>query len=164
MFLILKFWSTLTQFILLLKSTCMWKLIIMNQEIKRLRIFYIGIHYLHNTKYCKCQIHVSLQEKTADIIKDEFPFTKYFENAPQPIFKGRSYAEDMDMAEGCFRHIRKIFTQLEVRNIVWKLLSYYLILKHCSWILFTTQKLFMINYLICVYLNCKVLMGNFCIV
>lgn len=90
----------------------------MNQEIKRLRIFFIGIHYSHNTKYCKCQIHVSLQEKTADIIKDEFPFTKYFENAPQPIFKGRSYAEDMDMAEGCFRHIKKIFTQLEVRNIV----------------------------------------------
>lgn len=53
------------------------------------------------------------KEKTADIIKDEFPFTKYFENAPQPIFKGRSYAEDMDMAEGCFRHIKKIFTQLE---------------------------------------------------
>lgn len=79
-----------------------------------MRISRIGIHYMHNKKYCNCQIHVPLQEKTVDIIKDEFPFTKYFENAPQPIFKGRSYAEDMDMAEGCFRHIKKIFTQLEV--------------------------------------------------
>lgn len=100
-------------------------------HVKRLRISHIGIHFMHNTRYCKIQIyvctciHVPLQEKTVDIIKDEFPFTKYFENAPQPIFKGRSYAEDMDMAEGCFRHIKKIFTQLEVRNIVCKLPSYY---------------------------------------
>lgn len=44
-----------------------------------------------------------------------FPFHKYFSNAPQPVFKGRSYEEDMDIAEGCYRHIKKIFTQLEVR-------------------------------------------------
>ncbi|XP_036398844.1 RNA helicase aquarius [Megalops cyprinoides] len=42
-----------------------------------------------------------------------FPFHKYFSNAPQPVFKGQSYEEDMDIAEGCFRHIKKIFTQLE---------------------------------------------------
>uniref|UniRef100_A0A8C5HLF1 RNA helicase aquarius n=1 Tax=Gouania willdenowi TaxID=441366 RepID=A0A8C5HLF1_GOUWI len=42
-----------------------------------------------------------------------FPFHKYFSSAPQPVFKGRSYEEDMDIAEGCYRHIKKIFTQLE---------------------------------------------------
>ncbi|KAI1895297.1 hypothetical protein AGOR_G00104840 [Albula goreensis] len=42
-----------------------------------------------------------------------FPFHKYFSNAPQPVFKGQSYDEDMDIAEGCYRHIKKIFTQLE---------------------------------------------------
>ncbi|KAG7466190.1 hypothetical protein MATL_G00162160 [Megalops atlanticus] len=42
-----------------------------------------------------------------------FPFHKYFSNAPQPVFKGQSYEEDMDIAEGCFRHVKKIFTQLE---------------------------------------------------
>uniref|UniRef100_A0A4W3HYW8 RNA helicase aquarius n=1 Tax=Callorhinchus milii TaxID=7868 RepID=A0A4W3HYW8_CALMI len=42
-----------------------------------------------------------------------FPFHKYFANAPQPIFKSQSYEEDMEIAEGCFRHINKIFTQLE---------------------------------------------------
>ena len=47
-------------------------------------------------------------------VKNEFPFTKFFENAPQPLFKERSYEEDLDMAEGCFRHIRKIFTELDV--------------------------------------------------
>jgi intron-binding protein aquarius len=42
-----------------------------------------------------------------------FPFAKFFEDAPQPIFKGRSYVEDMEIADGCWRYIRKIFSQLE---------------------------------------------------
>nr|KAG5690022.1 hypothetical protein BaRGS_013372 [Batillaria attramentaria] len=46
-------------------------------------------------------------------IKQLFPFTKFFDNAPQPLFHGESFEKDMDIAEGCFRHIRKIFTQLE---------------------------------------------------
>lgn len=52
---------------------------------------------------------VSVQDVAA-----HFPFHKYFSNAPQPVFKGQSYQEDIDIAEGCYRHIRKIFTQLEV--------------------------------------------------
>uniref|UniRef100_A0A672MSB9 Intron-binding protein aquarius n=1 Tax=Sinocyclocheilus grahami TaxID=75366 RepID=A0A672MSB9_SINGR len=51
--------------------------------------------------------------KTEDVAS-HFPFHKYFSNAPQPVFKGQSYQDDMDIAEGCYRHIRKIFTQLEV--------------------------------------------------
>eukprot|EP00066_Takifugu_rubripes_P001547 XP_003962796.1 PREDICTED: intron-binding protein aquarius [Takifugu rubripes] len=46
-------------------------------------------------------------------VAEHFPFHKYFSNAPQPVFKGRSYEEDIDIAEGCYRHIKKIFTQLE---------------------------------------------------
>uniref|UniRef100_A0A667YP42 RNA helicase aquarius n=1 Tax=Myripristis murdjan TaxID=586833 RepID=A0A667YP42_9TELE len=48
-----------------------------------------------------------------EAVAAHFPFHKYFSNAPQPVFKGRSYEEDMDIAEGCYRHIKKIFTQLE---------------------------------------------------
>ncbi|XP_041668870.1 RNA helicase aquarius [Cheilinus undulatus] len=48
-----------------------------------------------------------------EVVAAHFPFHKYFSNAPQPVFKGRSYEEDMDIAEGCYRHIKKIFTQLE---------------------------------------------------
>uniref|UniRef100_A0AAQ4S0I3 RNA helicase aquarius n=1 Tax=Gasterosteus aculeatus aculeatus TaxID=481459 RepID=A0AAQ4S0I3_GASAC len=48
-----------------------------------------------------------------EAVASHFPFHKYFSNAPQPVFKGRSYEEDMDIAEGCYRHIKKIFTQLE---------------------------------------------------
>ncbi|KAJ8289040.1 hypothetical protein COCON_G00016990 [Conger conger] len=50
---------------------------------------------------------------SAEDVSACFPFHKYFSNAPQPVFKGLSYEEDMDIAEGCYRHIRKIFTQLE---------------------------------------------------
>lgn len=49
-------------------------------------------------------------------VRELFPFTKFFETAPQPLFKGKSYEEDLDIAEGCFRHIKRIFTQLEVRD------------------------------------------------
>ncbi|RZF44564.1 hypothetical protein LSTR_LSTR001322 [Laodelphax striatellus] len=47
------------------------------------------------------------------MVMDEFPFHAFFDNAPKPLFKGKSYEEDMDIAEGCFRYIEKIFTQLE---------------------------------------------------
>ncbi|XP_020850487.1 RNA helicase aquarius [Phascolarctos cinereus] len=57
----------------------------------------------------------SKSNKVPDVaeIANFFPFHKYFANAPQPIFKSKSYEEDMEIAEGCFRHIKKIFTQLE---------------------------------------------------
>ena len=32
-------------------------------------------------------------------IREEFPFTEYFSNAPQPLFKGGSFARDWDIAE-----------------------------------------------------------------
>ncbi|KAK2717182.1 hypothetical protein QYM36_007331, partial [Artemia franciscana] len=35
-------------------------------------------------------------------IANNFPFTVFFANAPQPLFKGKIYDEDMDIAEGCF--------------------------------------------------------------
>ena len=39
------------------------------------------------------------QEGKVSIISELFPFTKYFSTAPQPVFKGWSYLEDMDIAE-----------------------------------------------------------------
>ncbi|XP_023721856.1 RNA helicase aquarius [Cryptotermes secundus] len=46
-------------------------------------------------------------------VKDEFPFHRFFDNAPKPLFKCQNYEEDMEIAEGCFRYLEKIFTQLE---------------------------------------------------
>ncbi|XP_072032730.1 RNA helicase aquarius-like [Amphiura filiformis] len=63
--------------------------------------------FLSNVKHQNCNTG-----NAADI-QQHFPFHKFFENAPQPVFKGQSYDEDMDLAEGCYRHIKKIFQQLE---------------------------------------------------
>ncbi|KAL1919017.1 uncharacterized protein VTP21DRAFT_2398 [Calcarisporiella thermophila] len=54
---------------------------------------------------------------TAELVRDEFPFAEYFANAPQPLFPAEaSYLEALEIAEGCFRHINHIFTQLnEIR-------------------------------------------------
>ncbi|XP_030854514.1 RNA helicase aquarius isoform X2 [Strongylocentrotus purpuratus] len=53
------------------------------------------------------------KEVAVEDIVTHFPFHKFFENAPQPVFKGETYVQDMDIAEGCYRHIKKIFQQLE---------------------------------------------------
>ena len=42
-----------------------------------------------------------------------FPFHKFFESAPQPLFRGQSFDEDLEIARGCYRYIKKIFTQLD---------------------------------------------------
>ena len=41
----------------------------------------------------------SLQPEGLIAITELFPFAKYFSNAPQPLFKGQSFAEDWDIAE-----------------------------------------------------------------
>ncbi|GFS14383.1 intron-binding protein aquarius [Elysia marginata] len=53
------------------------------------------------------------QDEHVKQIQSLFPFTAFFANAPQPLFKTKTWAEDMDIANGCFSHIKKIFTQLE---------------------------------------------------
>lgn len=49
----------------------------------------------------------------AFIIDEEFPFHKFFDNAPKPLFKQNSYEEDLEIACSCFRYIERIFAQLE---------------------------------------------------
>ena len=38
---------------------------------------------------------------------------EFFANAPGVLFRGLSYAEDMEKAWGCFRHLRTVFQELE---------------------------------------------------
>ncbi|KAJ8912549.1 hypothetical protein NQ315_006620 [Exocentrus adspersus] len=47
------------------------------------------------------------------LISKEFPFHQFFESAPQPLFKGESYEEDLKVAESCFTYIDHIFKELE---------------------------------------------------
>ena len=46
-------------------------------------------------------------------INEKFPFHVFFSNAPQPLFKGNTYEEDLEIAKGCFRYLENIFIQLK---------------------------------------------------
>ena len=53
-----------------------------------------------------------LEAKTLEAINAEFPFHQFFMDV-QPLFEGVDFDVDWEVAEGCFRYIRNIFTQLE---------------------------------------------------
>ncbi|KAG0634185.1 P-loop containing nucleoside triphosphate hydrolase protein [Tuber brumale] len=51
---------------------------------------------------------------TLEKLYDSFPFHQYFSNAPKPMFsQGLSLEEAIEVAEGGYRHIGKLFTELE---------------------------------------------------
>lgn len=52
-------------------------------------------------------------ERKVEDIERLFPFNKYFSNAPQPLFKGQSWEEDMDIAIGCMRQLTNMFRELD---------------------------------------------------
>ena len=53
-------------------------------------------------------------ETSTESIMENFPFYPYFSNAPQPIFSAGADREAVvDIVQGCYRHIEKIFTELE---------------------------------------------------
>ncbi|KAG9303733.1 hypothetical protein G9A89_018630 [Geosiphon pyriformis] len=62
----------------------------------------------------KCRQGLEVSSEKTETIRDEFPFADYFTNVPQPLFPpDANYSETLEIAEGCFRHIEKIFVELE---------------------------------------------------
>ncbi|KAK0074618.1 hypothetical protein PV326_012289, partial [Microctonus aethiopoides] len=59
------------------------------------------------------QRSAGISDLPSTLVDEEFPFHKFFDNAPQPLFKHNSYEEDFEIASSCFRYIERIFTQLE---------------------------------------------------
>ncbi|TPX36654.1 hypothetical protein SmJEL517_g01341 [Synchytrium microbalum] len=56
----------------------------------------------------------SKKSATLKDIVDAFPFAKYFADAPAPLFKAEmTPKEALDVVDGCWRHISKIFQELE---------------------------------------------------
>lgn len=54
--------------------------------------------------------------ETADVngIRHYFPFAYFFSNAPHPVFNDNMNAEEaLEAAKGCFRHLEKMFDELE---------------------------------------------------
>uniref|UniRef100_A0A183J7H6 AQR helicase n=1 Tax=Soboliphyme baturini TaxID=241478 RepID=A0A183J7H6_9BILA len=67
------------------------------------------------------QVHVRWQEylrkiaETRDVqnVSKLFPFTAFFADTAQPLFKGESYEADVETAQSCWRYICRLFQQLE---------------------------------------------------
>lgn len=58
------------------------------------------------------ELSTSADISTVDIVA-AFPFHYYFSNAPQPLFPPEADRETvLDIANGCYRHISKIFSEL----------------------------------------------------
>lgn len=53
------------------------------------------------------------EKYTETIFSEIFPFSQFFNDAPQPLFPGKEFDSDLVIANGCFDYISKIFTQLE---------------------------------------------------
>ncbi|KAH8732535.1 P-loop containing nucleoside triphosphate hydrolase protein [Phaeosphaeriaceae sp. PMI808] len=57
---------------------------------------------------------VSSEDTSVEQIVFDFPFRDYFVNAPQPLFPSAAdRSQILDIAQGCYRHVEKIFAELE---------------------------------------------------
>lgn len=65
--------------------------------------------YIHKVRAAEAQGSPQREDVTA-----EFPFDAFFADAPQSLFpENISFEEVLDIAEGCWRHIRTVFDGLE---------------------------------------------------
>lgn len=58
-------------------------------------------------------VESSKSEMSAEMFEAQFPFTRFFNDAPQPLFNGMTYDANMATAQSCYRYIEHIFTELE---------------------------------------------------
>ncbi|KAI9315690.1 P-loop containing nucleoside triphosphate hydrolase protein [Dichotomocladium elegans] len=58
--------------------------------------------------------YMSNHTGTSDDIRSYFPFAYFFSNAPKPVFTSDMGVEEaLEAAQGCFRHLEKMFEELE---------------------------------------------------
>ncbi|KAI8048857.1 P-loop containing nucleoside triphosphate hydrolase protein [Syncephalis plumigaleata] len=75
-----------------------------------------GYFYLYHVlaRWEPFETNVTQHQWDSSQIALKFPFTNYFSDAPQPLFPINSPSgEAMEIAHGCFRHIKHIFEELE---------------------------------------------------
>ncbi|KAI9307123.1 P-loop containing nucleoside triphosphate hydrolase protein [Cunninghamella echinulata] len=75
-------------------------------------------YFYHYHVLTKWEPYNELLTNKSDItlteIRDSFPFSTFFSNAPSPVFNDDMDVEEaIDVAQGCFRHLKKLFEELE---------------------------------------------------
>ncbi|OBZ82904.1 Intron-binding protein aquarius [Choanephora cucurbitarum] len=73
--------------------------------------YFYHVHVLPRWEAFLAQIDT---DKSVEQIRDLFPFAQYFANVPQPIFTDTMTPEEaIESSQGCFRHLKAIFAELE---------------------------------------------------
>lgn len=74
-----------------------------------------GYYFSHHVKpRWESFVASTLEAGSMDQVKSEFPFSAYFSNAPLPLFSGVNDVQGAkEVALGCFRHIEKMFKELD---------------------------------------------------
>ncbi|KAF9438957.1 hypothetical protein BGZ76_002620 [Entomortierella beljakovae] len=76
--------------------------------------YFYSYHVVPKWKDFESTISKDEVEKSVDQVKEHFPFGVYFSNAPTPLFSDcTTFEEALEGAHGCFRHLSKLFEQLE---------------------------------------------------
>ncbi|KAF9115052.1 hypothetical protein BGX27_009079 [Mortierella sp. AM989] len=77
--------------------------------------YFNSYHVVPMWNVFECQMNSKEDaEQSVALVKEHFPFSAYFSNAPTPLFSECASFEDaMEVARGCFRHLGKLFEQLE---------------------------------------------------
>uniref|UniRef100_A0A915IU13 Intron-binding protein aquarius n=1 Tax=Romanomermis culicivorax TaxID=13658 RepID=A0A915IU13_ROMCU len=52
-------------------------------------------------------------KEDVNFIAENFPFNEFFSNAPQPLFHKITFDKDLEIAMGCWRHLTRIFKELD---------------------------------------------------
>lgn len=74
---------------------------------------YFNLVYVKPT-WARYQEILNSEDSTVGDIITKFPFHHYFSNAPQPLFpSGAPKAQVVELIHGCYRHIEKIFAELD---------------------------------------------------
>lgn len=75
--------------------------------------FFYLYHVIASWERFQVELNQRKEKLNSQAFADHFPFTKFFNDAPQPLFKGTSFEENLEIAQDCYRYICQIFTELE---------------------------------------------------
>ena len=81
-----------------------------SEEVKKMREQRLGVELIRTSQTehpIADALRILSGRKT--VISFLFPFTKFFADAPQPLFPSESHEADLEVAEGCFRPSGGVF-------------------------------------------------------
>lgn len=69
--------------------------------------------FLNKVKQLRTKSKESVTPLPAEFVESNFPFGQFFANAPQPLFKKETFDQNWEIAQGCWRHLSRIFKELD---------------------------------------------------